>query len=72
METLDEIDSEHLGLLVPTRWGNQLNGNFMINPSDNPRSIKVPTRWGNQLNGNNQFSTLYLDSVLSPLAGETN
>ena len=36
---------------VPTRWGNQLNGN------DNACNFLteldvVPTRWGNQLNGN--------------------
>ena len=36
---------------LPTRWGNQLNGN-------SPKSLCIvsdkllPTRWGNQLNGN--------------------
>ena len=39
---------------VPTRWGNQLNGNssLMIPISENGILSQVPTRWGNQLNGN--------------------
>jgi len=38
---------------VPTRWGNQLNGNSIRAAVGTVicRPI-VPTRWGNQLNGN--------------------
>jgi len=36
---------------LPTRWGNQLNGNLV---ASFPVAywIILPTRWGNQLNGN--------------------
>ena len=36
---------------VPTRWGNQLNGNPIFRQMLGV-SFLVPTRWGNQLNGN--------------------
>ena len=38
---------------VPTRWGNQLNGNpgYTCKARSCDQS-RVPTRWGNQLNGN--------------------
>jgi len=36
---------------VPTRWGNQLNGNPLLISYCNCKYC-VPTRWGNQLNGN--------------------
>ena len=43
---------------VPTRWGNQLNGNlskvWLIMKAKN---TQVPTRWGNQLNGNMMMAT---------------
>ena len=35
----------------PTRWGNQLNGNFTCTKSCGG-GLRGPTRWGNQLNGN--------------------
>ena len=56
--------------LGPTRWGNQLNGNFA--PSDitwgDAQSIG-PTRWGNQLNGNSVISPPHRSTREAPLAG---
>ena len=37
---------------VPTRWGNQLNGNRSSRRTSLGATWRVPTRWGNQLNGN--------------------
>ncbi len=37
--------------LLPTRWGNQLNGN-VHNEDPEAQQAMLPTRWGNQLNGN--------------------
>ena len=45
----------------PTRWGNQLNGNYILALSWDQPCPRGPTRWGNQLNGN------ILGFVLSPL-----
>jgi len=38
--------------IVPTRWGNQLNGNTYEAQHPKASTPSVPTRWGNQLNGN--------------------
>ena len=46
-----------MGVHVPTRWGNQLNGNS-VGTLSHKLLAKVPTRWGNQLNGNAQISFL--------------
>jgi len=52
METLNPKQCTGNNLLVPTRWGNQLNGNNQPRPSPQHAFLIVPTRWGNQLNGN--------------------
>ena len=58
--------------LVPTRWGNSLNGNNNYKIKAMISKLKVPTRWGNSLNGN-FINTGIKDTIYywSPLAGET-
>ena len=49
---------------LPTRWGNQLNGNSRI-ATATAALAALPTRWGNQLNGN-CTSNQYCSASLSP------
>ena len=64
METLRNFSAHIYILIGPTRWGNQLNGNFVLFHllllNDNR-----PTRWGNQLNGN----TLYQSQLPQDVCG---
>ncbi len=49
----DSANRLHDELPVPTRWGNQLNGNHLfVDAVVHCTGHRVPTRWGNQLNGN--------------------
>ena len=52
METEREMGDIPGGRCGPTRWGNQLNGNFHRQRLTCGAYLG-PTRWGNQLNGNN-------------------
>ena len=51
METavFESVVSGHCCL--PTRWGTQLNGNWLVGPRLSGLGW-LPTRWGTQLNGN--------------------
>ena len=51
--------------LVPTRWGNQLNGNSQSQTATRC-ALRVPTRWGNQLNGNSINCKLARRVIKSP------
>ena len=59
VQAVSASDFLHLG---PTRWGNQLNGNFNKFFS-NRNNRGGPTRWGNQLNGNDNFRGLQKGAI---------
>ena len=74
METWGDDFDYSVARVVPTRWGNQLNGNCHDWITSVWGTPGVPTRWGNQLNGNGSVVSVacVACSGMSPLAGETN
>ena len=57
---------------VPSRRGNQLNGNFIDTAADRTCKLltQVPSRRGNQLNGNTMGAIELAIAFESPLVGE--
>ena len=69
METSKMAFSTHDPGVSPTRWGNQLNGNFSERYETDVVNFESPTRWGNQLNGNNNGIHRLTYCHEAPLAG---
>ena len=55
---------------VPSRRGNQLNGNFIDTAADRTCKLltQVPSRRGNQLNGNTKIALVDARFKFSPLS----